>query len=129
MAVLPLTVAAVLVGTRAGVLGVAGGMLIAVGTASLVYLVTAARLLRLGPGDLASVLVRPALITAAALPVMVAAQAALSGPAAPAAARLVVVTALGVATALLMLRRLWPRVQADLTRLRDALPEDGEPQS
>ncbi len=121
---LPVTVLAVLAGTRAGVTGVAWAMFVAVGAASLVYLVIALRLLQVGVRDLARTLALPAALTAAAAPATAGMRLLLLSAGVPAAARLAAAILAGSLAALIVLWQRWPVIRDDLARIRHALPEE-----
>jgi lipopolysaccharide exporter len=128
LAGLPATVIAVLLGTRGGVIGVAWAMLVAVGGVSLVYLVVAVHVLNVRARDLIEALTVPALLTAAAVPVVGLVRASLLwGWDAPAAVRLVASIFAGVIAFLAAGRLLWSSLREDLVRVRRALPVDAQP--
>lgn len=122
---LPFTVLAVLVGARGGVTGVAWAMLIAIGTVSLVYLVIAARLLRIHRWEFVTVFAIPVLLTAVAVLATAAARfLLLSQWETLAVVRLTLAVSVGLAVFLALAWRLWPLLRNDLGRLRRALPEE-----
>lgn len=123
-AMLPLTVVAVLVGTRSGITGVAWAMLIAVGGASLVWPAIALAVLRPRPSELWRTASVPLLLVVATAPTVALSHAALSATAVPAVVRLAasIVAGLGAfAAAGWFCRR---SLRVDIARLRASLPED-----
>ncbi len=122
VAALPATVAAVLLGTRGGVTGVSAAVLVAVGSTSLVYLVTALRMLNIRAGELRHVFSIAAALTLASLPALAATRALLLDVReTPAPLRLAAAICAGVVAGLLALWRLWPSLRVDVMRLRHAL--------
>lgn len=128
LAAIPVTVLAILVGTRGGVLGVAWAMLAAVGGTSLVYLVVGMRLLRVRPRELLRTLAIPVLLTCAALPAIALTRALLLwGWEAPVLVRLIASILAGIVAAALLLRRQWPTLRTDLQLVRHAVAQPETP--
>jgi O-antigen/teichoic acid export membrane protein len=124
---IPVTIAAILLGTRWGVTGVSWAMLVAVGGASLVYLVVGMRLIHVRFRELFDVLRIPVLFTCAVLPAVAITRAALLwGWDAPVIVRLVLSMLAGLGAFLLLGRRLWPALHADFQLVRHAVPVDTE---
>lgn len=120
LAALPATVLAVLAGTQGGVTGVAVAMLLAVGGTSAAYLVIGWRLAGAGARDAATALWPGAVTALVAVPPVAAARWITLALGWPAAARLALALAVGVAALVVATWRLWPGLRADLTRLRHA---------
>jgi O-antigen/teichoic acid export membrane protein len=121
---LPLTVVAVLAGTRWGIDGVAWAVLGAVGVSSAMWIVIATALLRPGLGRWARVFAPAAALTAATAPAAALAELALAGTGLPQPLRLAV--AIGAAALVYRygVHLLWPMLRQDIARLRQALPEE-----
>jgi O-antigen/teichoic acid export membrane protein len=125
LAVLPGTVVAILLGTRGGVTGVAVGMTVAVGATSILYMVVAMRLLRIGPGALLRTFHTGVVLTVRTVPVVLLIEAFLRWPwEAPAFIRL----ALEFGAALIILSNIVSSptspLRAEIAKLQRALPED-----
>jgi O-antigen/teichoic acid export membrane protein len=127
LAAIPVTIVAIFLGTRAGVTGVAWAMLVAVGGASLVYLVVGMRLLHVRPREMLEALAIPTLLTCVSLPAVALTRALLLwGWDAPVVLRLAASILAGALAAYLLLRRLWPALRADFWQVRHAVPAIGE---
>lgn len=130
LAVLPGTVVAILLGTRGGVTGVAVAMTIAVGSASLMYMAVAVRLLRIGVRDLVRAGDAGISLTLRTVPLILVIELGLRWPwEAPAFLRLAL--ALGAGLMLLTHMAMSPTfpLRAEIARLQRALPEDDDPVS
>ena len=120
LAALPATVLAVLVGTQGGVTGVAVAMLLAVGGTSAAYLVFGWRLAGAGPRDAVAALWPGVVAALATVPPVALIRWATLAAGWPAAARLALALAVGMAALAVAAWRLWPGLRADLERLRHA---------
>lgn len=125
LAMLPLTLVGVLVGTRGGITGVAIAMLIAVGGASLVYLLIALRMLAIRGAELAQSFIVPAALTVATVPPVALTRAVFAVAGAPEPVRLSAAIVAGIAAAFFTLRRVRSSLHADLRLIETALPEEG----
>jgi PST family polysaccharide transporter len=123
-AMLPLTVVAVLVGSRFGITGVSWAMLIAVGGASLVWPTIAIVVLRPGPAMLWRTARVPLLLVAVSAPVVLATDLLLSPTPLPAAVRLVLPIAAGFGTFCLGVLLCRGSLMADIRCLKKTLPAD-----
>lgn len=121
---LPLTVVAVLVGSRFGIVGVAWAVLIAVGASSIVWPVIAIAVLRPSAADLWRTARIPLLLTAASTPLVIATRLALDLTPAPIVLRLLAAMVAGAAGFGLALYLCRDAFRADLARLKETLPED-----
>jgi O-antigen/teichoic acid export membrane protein len=124
LAMLPLTVAAVLVGTRSGITGVAWAMLIAVGGASLVWPAIALVVLRPRAAELWRTAGVPLLLAAVTAPAVALTRAALDAAGLPPGVRLAAAILAGAAAFLIAGRLCLRSLRADFTRLRETLPDD-----
>ena len=122
---LPLTLTAVLIGSRSGITGVAWAMLAAVGGASLVWPAIAIALLRPSPVLLARTFGLPLLLALAAAPAVAGTNMLLTGMELPAALRLILSILAGLLTFLAVARLCWSALRRDLACLRVALPDHG----
>ncbi len=121
VAMLPLTVIAVLIGTRAGVPGVSAAMVVAVGGASAVYLALALALLDAGVMTWLRGLRAAAVICAIGLPPMIGVRLLLTAAIdAPDALRLIACLATGLASLAISIRIVRPGIAADVALLRAA---------
>ena len=125
MAMLPLTVAAVLVGSRFGIVGVSWAMLIAVGGASLVWPTIALVVLRPGAARLWRTVRVPLALAAVSGPAVFASDLLLASAPLPVAVRLALPILAGVAAFGLGVVRWRAELLADLRCLKQTLPEDG----
>jgi PST family polysaccharide transporter len=123
-AMLPLTVVAVLVGSRYGITGVSWAMLIAVGGASLVWPTIAVIVLRPGPARLWRTARVPLLLTALSAPVVFGVDLLLSATSLPAVVRLALPIAAGFAAFCFGLLLCRTSLEADIRCLRKNLPAD-----
>lgn len=121
---LPLTIVAVLVGSRFGITGVAWSVLIAVGASSLVWPSIAYFVLRPSAGDLWRTARLPLLLAAASTPAVAVTRLLLDGTAVPDAVRLIAAMLAGTAAFGLTLYRCRASFRADLARLKETLPDD-----
>jgi O-antigen/teichoic acid export membrane protein len=124
LTMLPLTIAAVLIGTRSGITGVAWAMLIAVGGASLIWPAIALVVLRPRAAELWRTAGMPLLLAAVTIPTVALTRAALDAAGLPAAVRLVAAIVAGFAVFLGAGRLCLPSLRADFARLRETLPDD-----
>jgi PST family polysaccharide transporter len=123
LVMLPLTIAAVLLGSRWGITGVAWAMLGAVGGATLLWPALACVFLRVRPATLLRTLLPPLLLLVCTAAGVGAARSALLALGAPAILRLVLAIAAGALTffaAAWLCRR---PLRADLACLRERLPD------
>jgi PST family polysaccharide transporter len=128
LAMLPLTVAAVLLGADGGITGVAWAMLIAVGGASLVWPLLAGIILRPARAEVWRTVAAPLLITALTVPSVGVARLLLGLAGAPALVRFALATLAGGAVFALAGWRCWPSLRQDVARLRESLPDEaGQP--
>jgi PST family polysaccharide transporter len=121
---LPLTVVAVLVGSRYVIVGVAWAVLIAVGASSIVWPSIAVAVLRPSLADLWRTIRVPLILTACSTPIVIATRIALEATPAPTVLRLaaaILAGAAGFGAALYLLRGSF---FADLARLKQPLPDD-----
>ena len=123
-AMLPLTVSAVLIGSRFGITGVAWAMLIAVGGASLVWPTIAVVVLRPNVAELWRTVRIPLLLGAASAPAVALSRMLLAEVGMPAAPRFGLAVMAGVTAFGLALRLCHVPLRGDLARLKEALPED-----
>lgn len=120
LAALPATVLAVLIGTHGGVTGVAVAMLLAVGGTSAAYLVIGWCLAGASMRDAVAALWPGIAAAGATVPAVALARGLAVAAGWPTTARLVFALAAGVAALAAVAWRLWPRLRADLERLRHA---------
>lgn len=125
---IPVTILATWVGTWGGVTGVAWAILVAVGGTSLVYLYAGMRLVRVHMGEMMGALRIPLLLTCATLPAIgIARGALLWGWDAPVVVRLIASIASGLLAFFAVARIVWPRLRADFSRVRHAIPVPDDP--
>jgi O-antigen/teichoic acid export membrane protein len=121
---LPLTVIAVLAGSRYGIDGVAWAVLIAVGASSVVWPSIAFAVLHPSAAELWRTIRVPLMLTASSTPLVIVVRIALEATPAPTVLRLVAAIlagAVGFGVALYLLRGSF---FADLARLKEPLPDD-----
>jgi O-antigen/teichoic acid export membrane protein len=121
---LPLTVVAVLIGSRHGITGVAWAVLIAVGGSSLVWPSIAIAVLRPSIADLWRTVRIPLALAAVSTPAVIGTRAALEATPTPEAIRLLVAILAGAGAFGIALYLCRDSVRADLARMKETLPED-----
>lgn len=121
---LPLTIVAVLIGSRFGIVGVSWAVLIAVGASSLVWPSIAFVVLRPSAADLWHTARLPLLLTAASTPSVLVTDLLLARTPVPDAIRLLAAMLAGAAAFGLALYLCRTPFRADLARLNESLPED-----
>jgi O-antigen/teichoic acid export membrane protein len=121
---LPLTVIAVLIGSRYGIDGVAWSVLIAVGASSIVWPSIAVIVLRPTATHLWHTIRIPLLLTASSTPLVIVVRMALEATAAPSVVRLVAAILAGAAGFGVALYFVQNSFRADLDRLKESLPDD-----
>ncbi|MGD9891590.1 MAG: oligosaccharide flippase family protein [Dehalococcoidia bacterium] len=121
---LPLTVIAVLVGSRYGIVGVAWAVLIAVGASSIVWPSIAIAVLRPSVAELWRAIRGPLLLTASSTPMVIIVRVALEATPAPTVLRLIAAILAGAAGFGVALYLLRDSFLADLARLKEPLPEE-----
>lgn len=125
-AMLPLTIVAVLLGSRNGIEGVSWAMLIAVGGASLVWPAIAVAILRPTAADLWRMVRIPLLLATASTPVVMLARTALAVAGLPTPLRLAAAILAGLIAFLLALCFCWRSLAGDVARLKESLPDENE---